>query len=391
MIKVIFCLQTMVRGGVEKELITILKKFDLNKYTVKVLLLYQDDVNVISEIPSSIEVINLNVDRDLYFGGTKKNVKARLIQKRYFDAIALILKRIFIKDFLFRNRLFDSIPVIGEKFDIAVCYHIHSDLNMKYVAKKVQATKKIAWIHNDFYTTGYQIQKYNEYLSLYDEFVAVSKKVKEEFVSICPEYAGKTSVAYNILDENEIRESAKIIPNEDSYFDDKRVKILTVGRFTDQKGIDLAIETCNRLKKMELEFCWYVIGWGPEETKYKELINKYSLQDCFVLLGEKSNPYPYIEQCDIYVQPSRHEAWGLVVHEARILYKPIVCTNFAGADEQITDGKTGYIVPVGDIPKLTDKILSLINNEGERTRLKNNLISNLSNENDFTNILSVFE
>ena len=159
---------------------------------------------------------------------------------------------------------------------------------------------------------------------------------------------------------------AKRIPADDPYFSDERVKILTVGRFTSQKGIDQAIEVCRRLKEENMTFGWYLIGWGEEEKHYRELISLYSLEKEITILGKKVNPYPYIYECDIYVQPSRHEAWGLVVQEARVLNKPIICTAFAGADEQIINTETGYIVPLGDIDELSVVVKRLIINRNDR-------------------------
>ena len=64
----------------------------------------------------------------------------------------------------------------------------------------------------------------------------------------------------------------------------------------------------------------------------------------FVFLGIKDNPYVYMRQCDIYVQPSRFEGYCTTTNEARILGCPIVTTDVSGAREQIQDGKTGLIV-----------------------------------------------
>ena len=175
------------------------------------------------------------------------------------------------------------------------------------------------------------------------------------------------------------------------YFSDNRIKLLTVGRFTEQKGFDIAVKVCDDLRKKGLQFCWYFIGWGPEESKLKEMIVEKQLQDYAVILGEKKNPNPFIKQCDIYIQPSRHEAWGLVVHEARILHKPIICTHFAGSDEQIQDGETGYIVSIEDIEKLSKKISDLITNEEDRKRLSNNLMKQSNIDADFEKIIRKFE
>ena len=387
--KILFCLQTMVRGGVEKELITVLKKMDPKHFQCEVLLLYIQNPEVVSEIPDWVKVSTLNIDSNYYCGSTASMVKARLKHGKIPEAITLMGKRIFGLGTSHSNQSLDGIPQMEENYDVAVCYHIHSPLMLKYVAIKVNAAKKIGWIHNDFSQSGYPVQRLKKYLSVYHEFVAVSETVKNEFLDRCPEYCEITSVVHNALDEDDVREKALDIPENDVYFSDDRVKILTVGRFTPQKGFDLAIEICRLLREQNANFCWYMIGWGPEEDKYRAMIERYELQDCVTILGERKNPYPYIDQCDVYVQPSRHEAWGLVVHEARILHKPIVCSSFAGADEQICNGETGWIVPVGDVEAFTAKILFLIDNPPERTRLTQNLRKQ-AKESGMEEILSKF-
>jgi glycosyltransferase involved in cell wall biosynthesis len=96
------------------------------------------------------------------------------------------------------------------------------------------------------------------------------------------------------------------------------------------------------------------------------LIEKYDVGDRVTILGRKKNPYPYIKNCDIYVQPSRHEAFGLVILEAKILKRPIVCTNFDGADEQIVNGVNGVIVPVLDTDALCRELSDLIRSPERR-------------------------
>ena len=81
-----------------------------------------------------------------------------------------------------------------------------------------------------------------------------------------------------------------------------------------------------------------------------------------IILGKKSNPYPYIKACDIYVQPSRYEGKSVTVREAQMLCKPVVVTNYPTASSQIRDGIDGIITPMdneGCAEKLAEFILDL--------------------------------
>ena len=387
--KIIFCLQTMTLGGVEKELTTVLKKI-CHQYDITLLLLYLEDTEMLKEIPHDVNIRVVGVDKGYYCGTTAEMVRQRLKKGEIFDAAALAITRCFKLGMSHSNVSLTDVMSLDEYFDVAICYHIHAPLMMKYVVEKIYARKKIGWIHNDFYGSNYPVQRLKKYVTPYDEFVAVSKKVEKEFRELCPWYSGGISTAYNYLDAEEILRLAQEPIEEDIFSQETGIKLLTVGRFTEQKGIDLAIQTAAMLKKENRKFHWFVIGHGKLESTYRKLIADYEVIDCFTILGRKTNPYPYIKNCDIYVQPSRHEAFGLVIAEAKILGKPIVCTDFDGADEQIATGVNGVIVPLNDINALFEEIVKLIQSAEIRTRLTAEL-EKWSPEEDLREIVKHFE
>ena len=155
----------------------------------------------------------------------------------------------------------------------------------------------------------------------------------------------------------------------------KGTKIVTVGRLSKEKGQDIAIKVLCKLRKDGYDVRWYCIGDGNYRNEYEILIEKYGLKDDFILLGAKSNPYPYMAKADIYVQTSRHEGYCLTLAEAKCLSKPIVTTNFIGAYEQIEDGHTGFIVGCNE-EELYIKIKYLLDNKIEQDKLRENLSSN---------------
>jgi glycosyltransferase involved in cell wall biosynthesis len=120
--------------------------------------------------------------------------------------------------------------------------------------------------------------------------------------------------------------------------------IVSVGRLSFVKGFDLAVEALRILHDKGLtEIKWWIVGYGGFESELKELIAQNNLEDSFILLGKKINPYPYIKACDLYVQPSRYEGKAVTVTEAKILGKPILITNYPTADSQIKDEIDGVI------------------------------------------------
>ena len=135
----------------------------------------------------------------------------------------------------------------------------------------------------------------------------------------------------------------------------------------------MAIEACKKLEEDGYKITWYVIGEGEERGNLEKMIEENDLKGKFILLGIKENPYPYIREANIYVQPSRFEGKSIAIDEAKILHKPIVITNFSTAKDQIKNKENGIIVEM-DPNAISEGIKKLIDNE----ELRNKLTSNLS-------------
>ena len=100
------------------------------------------------------------------------------------------------------------------------------------------------------------------------------------------------------------------------------------------------------------------------------LRTKGGLQDIFLLLGSKSNPYKYMRICDIYVQPSIWEGFGITVSEAKILCKPILVNNIPEFKQQIDEG-LGIIY--NNIDEMEVELEELLLNQIKRKYLCENL------------------
>ena len=104
------------------------------------------------------------------------------------------------------------------------------------------------------------------------------------------------------------------------------------------------------------------------------MIKEEGVEDNFILLGTRENPYAYIKNCDLFVQPSRYEGKSVVIDETKILKKPIVVTNYPTVKDQIMGGKEGMIVdmtPEG----IADGIIKMAGSEELRMEYVNFLSS----------------
>lgn len=387
--KIIFGLQTMVMGGVEKELISILRHLDTKEWDITLVLMYIIDQTVVDMIPDYVKVINLNIDKEYYCSDTITACRLRLKKGKIREALTLITKKTLRIGQTGSNVNIKEIPTIDDHFDTAVCFHMHSPLMVRYIAEKISACKKIAWIHNDFSTSGYRPDKISNHLSIYDNIIGVSSQITEEFRELCPQLSSKTKIVYNALDRDEIEaKSEEAIDSDFMKILKNRLFLLTVGRMEEQKGYDTALKTALLLKSKGLSFLWGFIGDGSKMSEIQKQIVEYGLENEILIFGRRDNPYPFMKQCDIYVQPSRHEGYCLTVIEAKLLGKVIVCTDFTGVREQINDGKNGIIVSRDNPEVLANAIISINKNKEKQLLFRSILNSERQSYTGFNNIIS---
>jgi glycosyltransferase involved in cell wall biosynthesis len=157
-------------------------------------------------------------------------------------------------------------------------------------------------------------------------------------------YFEKSKVIFikNIIDEADILERANKSKSKEFLKDN--LTIVSIGRLATQKRFDLSIFTAKVLNENNIDFEWYIVGEGNERQHLESLIQDNHLSNKVFLLGFRDNPYPYIKDCDIYVQTSAFEGLGRTLIEASILCKPIVTTNFPTAYGLVENGKTGFVV-----------------------------------------------
>ncbi|MCH5229300.1 MAG: glycosyltransferase [Muribaculaceae bacterium] len=235
-----------------------------------------------------------------------------------------------------------SLKYLGE-YDVAISYITPHNI----VAKKISAKKKIAWIHTDYSKVDVNVEIELPIWSEYDKIVSISPTVTRSFLSVFPTLEDKIIEIENFLPENLILQRTKEFVPEDMPKENGTLNILTIGRYCEAKRLDEIPVIAKILKDSKILFKWYIIGYGNQDElqKIEEAIKKNNVLDRIILLGKKENPYPYIKECDIYVQPSRYEGKSITVREAQLLGKLVVITNYPTATSQINDGVDGFIGP----------------------------------------------
>ena len=172
------------------------------------------------------------------------------------------------------------------------------------------------------------------------------------------------------------------MPIEEKFSKDK-FNIVSCGRISREKGMDLAVKACAKLVADGFDnIKWWIVGGGPAEAEVRNLISELNMENYVVMVGMKSNPYPYIKQADLYVQPSLVESFGLTIKEAMMLDRPIIATYTNGAKEIITHKLNGRLCSATD-GLLALEVKKILETPNELKKIKPNISAGtLKKEND---------
>lgn len=383
--KLLFIINTLGYGGAERAMINLLHELHSKNYEISLFVLTGQG-ELIRDLPENVKLLNQNYKPVSVLEKSGRKLLAKSVLK------AGIGKGLFIKraNYLFKNfnimrkngkimpdkllwrLLAEGAPKIDGEYDLAVAY-LEGGATY-YVADRVNAKKKAAFVHIDYQKAGYTKELDLDCYRKFDKIFAVSDEVREHFLRVYPEYENKTSVFNNILNIEKIKKLSQKAKGFNDGFKGKR--ILTVGRLTTQKRFDIAIDTMKLLKqKSSIPLRWYVLGEGELKQNLKKTIKSEGLENDFHLLGVKKNPYPYYSQCDLYVHATEFEGKSIALQEAQVLGKPILATNCSGNREQIENGVDGILCELTP-QSICESILYMINNPemcenfGEKSKQK---------------------
>ena len=244
-----------------------------------------------------------------------------------------------------------------------------------FVDEKIEADRKIVFYHGDYRSARYSEKYERPCLERMDGIYAVSDKCIDIVRSVFPEMAYKMKSLPNIVSSEVVRRRAsEFIPPE---YDADAPRILTVARITHEKGVDTAIRAAAELKQRGCSFHWYEMGKGlpgdTEQAACEKLVEELGVADVFTFLGARENPYPYIANCDIVVQPSRFEGKSVALDEAKILARPIVATEYPTVHDQLGD-REGVIAGT-DATSLADGVQEMLENPSRRESVASYLSS----------------
>lgn len=362
-------------GGAERALLGLLGAFDFDEYNVELFLLRHTG-ELMQYIPKQVRLLPENrrysslavplsdVIKKGAFGVALGRYKGKKKAAKFAAENSFKSSEYVFIEYSHKYTVRHMPPISEKEYDLVISF-----LTPHYfAAKKTRAKRKIAWIHTDYSFIEIDVESELKMWSAYDRIIAISSSVKDAFLKKFPSLSDRVTVIENIHAAEFIKSQSEEFDATDEMPDDGNIKLLSVGRFCDAKNFDNVPEICSMLENVK----WYIIGYGADEDLIRNKIAEFGMQDNVVLLGKKTNPYPYFKACDFYIQPSRYEGNAVTVNEALILGKLVAITNYATAASQIIDGTDGVIVPLEN-KKCAEGLMRFVKDKNLQARILGNL------------------
>ena len=207
-------------------------------------------------------------------------------------------------------------------------------------------------------------EKFAQLLSAVDAVHCVSEDMRNTILPYCDK-PGKIFINYPSID-------ASFFIRDDSFKKDlSTITILSVGRFTFQKGFPTGLQAASLLKQSGIKFKWIIAGSGPGYEELIYMLHHFGLNGIVELAGTRSTEEikSLMNQADIFFLPSVYEGIANVVLEAMSMQLPVVATRSGGMEEVITNEQNGLLAEVYDHSTLAMQLERLCTDKAFAQRL----------------------
>ena len=246
--------------------------------------------------------------------------------------------------------------------------------------------KRVVWIdHGDMKgifseKMRFMGRTYQWALSHADEVVAVSRSEREKIVDAYPERGLRSITAIN----NGALHKRQPTPRTKKLT--KSMVVTYIGRIEEDKGMKDLLAAATEIAAENRSVMFYIVGKGSMEKGLKDEISNLNLSSRFKFFGQVDDVYGVLDQSDLFVYPTHHEAAGIAPLEALLSGVPVVATNVGGIPEMVTPD-VGVLVPPHQPVMLKEAILGLISNPDLLRKMGEQAIKNTSRY-DFREIVN---
>jgi len=365
---ILFHINYLLAGGIEKVLIEILNELDPKKYHIKLSIGYHlvELETLKDRLPKHLEVIYL-LDAPILVNNRKKKIQGkRNISGKLFEEIILPA----FKKRAQRKKL----TIALQDVDVVVDF----DMTLAPYYDLLKSKKSIAYCHfslsNYWDSNKRKLDKLARRLDKYDKVVMLCDEMKEEAAALYPSLANKLVRIYNSLDFDKVQQLASepdpVVDKlkEGGYF-------VSVGRLDERqkdfttliKGYAQSIKTCGIKEHL------VIVGEGPSRNALEKLASMLDISDKVYFTGYQPNPFNWMLNSKLFLFCTKYEGLPTVMIEAEILKKPIIATaSPTGIKELLMYGEAGILIAPGDAHALAESICLLVNDTKKQEMFINN-------------------
>ena len=344
-------------GGVEKNLFLVCNYFAKKVTGLKVITISN---KYSKKFDKSVKIVTYKSKKWDYFG---RRIK-------YFLALVLLIREII------RNKRSIVFSFQANIYCILVC----KIFSIKVVARS--NTAPIGWSRNFFKRLVFKLV-----LNLSDKVMVNSLEFKKDLKK---DLNINALCIYNPLDKEQIKKKSKK-KSINIFNSSKKLKILNIGRFTEQKDQLTFLKSLNLIKN-KIKFDARIIGRGKLKKKLQDYIEKNNLKNSVKILNFTNNPYPYIRQTDLFVLSSKYEGLPNVILESLVLKKFVISSKCrTGPKEILLNGKGGLLFKVGNHKQLANKIMYFFFNRKKCLKLLNKSYQSLDRFDYNSNLLKYYK
>lgn len=274
---------------------------------------------------------------------------------------------------------------VNENFDLIHCHGARANFIGIFLKGKIDIPM-VTTIHSD-YELDFKDNFYkriiftnlNKFaLKRFKYFIAVSQNFKDMLINRGFK-RDNIFVSYNGIDINEKREyvSKEEFLNRYNIKDNGQIFIGILGRLDEVKDHKTFVKMAKEILKIHENVEFLIGGDGGQLDNIKALINELNIGDKVHLLGEVKDPYSFFNTIDINILTSLSESFPYVVLEGGLMKKPLISTRVGGLVDLIINGENGYLTDVESYKTLAEKTNILIEDEGLRIKMGENLYENI--------------
>ena len=286
---------------------------------------------------------------------------------KYILAIILLIKEIF------KNKNSIVFSFQANIYCILIC----KLLGIKIISRLNSAKYNL---NNNFF----KLKIFKIFFSFADKIIVNSQELKNYLKK---EFKVNSTCIYNPLNTTEIRKKAQI-KSKRIFGKNKKIKILNIGRFTDQKDQITLLKALNFIKN-KIDYEAVILGKGILKSRLNKYIVKNKLNKNVKIMNFVENPFNLIKQTNIFILSSKYEGLPNVLLEALVLKKFIISSDCpTGPKEILLNGKGGLLFKKEDHKELSKKIIYFSNNKKKCEKLLKTAIKNLYRFNYEKNLTS---